>query len=164
MPSRSPPRTNGRLLIRDVEVQAAACRDRVDQGLQRRRWGRFGPCGPPALQRDPGESQARTARSARGQDGASGGPAACGPPLSAAGFRPRSCRFARCRMGGPGVPAEAERAVDQHLVATDGDVGADLEVGPAELVLDLLVALLDGLITNGKFCCVRWLRLSLPWW
>ena len=35
----------------------------------------------------------------------------------------------------PGVPAEAERAVDQHLVPADGDVGADLEVGPAQLVL-----------------------------
>src|SRR5277367_1096407 len=43
----------------------------------------------------------------------------------------------------PGVPAEAESAVDQGLVAADGDVGADLEVGPAQLVLDLLVALLD---------------------
>src|SRR5207248_4382882 len=88
-----------------------------------------------------GESQARTARSVRGQDG--GGPAACGPPLSAAGCRPRGCGFAWCRMVlEPGGPAEAERAVDQHLVAADGEVGADLEVGPAELVLDLLVALL----------------------
>jgi hypothetical protein len=40
----------------------------------------------------------------------------------------------------PGVPAEAERAVDQGLVATDRDIGADLEVGPAQLVFDLLVA------------------------
>src|SRR6266702_8256123 len=46
-------------------------------------------------------------------------------------------------MGEPGVPAEAEGAVDQDLVAADGEVGADLEVSPAELVLDLLVALLD---------------------
>src|SRR5262249_36404394 len=43
----------GSLLIRDVEVQAVACRDRVDQGLQRRWRGRLRPCGPPALQRDP---------------------------------------------------------------------------------------------------------------
>ncbi|MEU0566970.1 hypothetical protein ABZ297_16510 [Nonomuraea sp. NPDC005983] len=28
-------------------------------------------------------------------------------------------------------------------MAADGDVGTDLEVGPAQLVLDLLVALLD---------------------
>jgi hypothetical protein len=46
--------TSGSLLIRDVEVQAAACRDRVDQGLQRWGRGRRGPCLPPALQRDPG--------------------------------------------------------------------------------------------------------------
>src|SRR6266566_3862123 len=97
-----------------------------------------------------GESQARTARSARGQDGGGGGTASRGPPLSAAGL------WLRCRVivprrviGEPGGPAEAERAVDQDLVAADGEVGADLEVGPAELVFDLLAALLDGLITNG---------------
>jgi hypothetical protein len=41
------------------------------------------------------------------------------------------------------VPAKAECAVDQGLVAADGDVGADLEVGPAQLVFDLFAALLD---------------------
>src|SRR5438552_14387753 len=111
-----------------------------------------------------GESQARTARSARGQDGAGRGPAARGPPLSAAGPGLRCRVVLRRVIGEPGGPAEAERAGDQHLVAADRDIGADLEVGPAEFVLDLLVALLDGLITNGKFCCVRWLRLSLTWW
>ena len=40
---------NGGLLGWDVEVQAAACRDRVDQGLHLRRRGRLGPCSPPAL-------------------------------------------------------------------------------------------------------------------
>src|SRR2546430_5431079 len=112
-----------------------------------------------------GESQARTARSARGQDGAGGGMAACGPPLSAAGFRLRRRSLAwRGVVAEPGSPAEGERAVDQCLVAADRDLGADLEVGPAEFVLDLLVTLFDGLITNGKFCCVRRLRLSLTWW
>ncbi|MGH3193256.1 MAG: hypothetical protein ACRDOL_39600, partial [Streptosporangiaceae bacterium] len=28
----------------------------------------------------------------------------------------------------------------------------------------LAVVLLDGLITNDKFCCVRRVRLSLTWW
>jgi len=46
--------SSGSLLIRDVEVQAAACRDRVDQGLQLGRRGRLRPCLPPALQRYPG--------------------------------------------------------------------------------------------------------------
>src|SRR5947207_15460511 len=45
---------NGSLLIRDVEVQAAACRDRADQGLQLRGRGRLRPGASPALQRDPG--------------------------------------------------------------------------------------------------------------
>ena len=31
-------------------------------------------------------------------------------------------------------------------------------------LLGKLVILFDGLITNGKFCCVRQLRLSLTWW
>jgi hypothetical protein len=36
--------TSGSLLIRDVEVQAAACRDRVDQGLQLRGHGDVSGC------------------------------------------------------------------------------------------------------------------------
>ena len=32
------------------------------------------------------------------------------------------------------------------------------------LALALLVAFFDGLITNGKFCCVRRVQLSLTWW
>ncbi len=91
-----------------------------------------------------GESQARTARSARGQDGAGGGTAGRGPPLFAAGFRPRRPTVALRRLiSEPGGPAEAERAVDQGLMPADRGVGADLEVGPAQLVFDLLVALLD---------------------
>jgi hypothetical protein len=43
----------------------------------------------------------------------------------------------------PGRPAEAERAVDQDLVAADRDIGTDLEIGPAQLILHLLAALLD---------------------
>ena len=90
-----------------------------------------------------GESQARTARSARGQDGG-GGTAAREPPLSAAGLWPRFCTVVLRRViSEPGSPAEAERAVDQRLVAADREVGADLEVGPAQLVFDLLVALLN---------------------
>src|SRR5689334_1284150 len=47
----------------------------------------------------PGGSQARTARSARGQDGAGGGPAGSGPPLSAAGSG-RRCRVLLRRVIG----------------------------------------------------------------
>ena len=41
---------------------------------------------------------------------------------------------------------------------------ADLVVVQADLALGLLEALLDGLITNGKFCCTRRGRLGLTWW
>jgi len=44
-------------------------------------------------------------------------------------------------IGEPGVPAEAEGAVDQGLVTSDRGVGAHLEVGLAQLVFDLFAAL-----------------------
>ena len=48
--------------------------------------------------------------------------------------------------------------------AVPGGPGGDLAaVQPADL-LGLLVVFLDGLITNGKFCCVRRVRLSLGRW
>jgi hypothetical protein len=49
-------------------------------------------------------------------------------------------------------------------VPVPGVVTADLAVVEPGLVLGCLEALFDGLITNGKFCCVRRLRLSLTWW
>ncbi len=42
----------------------------------------------------------------------------------------------------PRSPAEGKRAQDQGPVPADGAVAADLEVGPAQFVFDLLVALL----------------------
>jgi hypothetical protein len=41
---------NGSLLITDVEVQAVACTDGVEQFLELAGRGRLGPGGPPALQ------------------------------------------------------------------------------------------------------------------
>src|SRR6266536_904292 len=35
---------------------------------------------------------------------------------------------------------------------------------PAQVGLDLVDGGLDGLITNGKFCCTRRVRLRLTWW
>jgi len=87
-----------------------------------------------------GESQARTAQCPRPERCRRDGGARA--PLSANRFRPRCCRFVHCgAVVEPGVPAEAERAGDQHLMAADRGIGADLEVGPAQLVLDLLVTL-----------------------
>src|SRR5215218_9235189 len=51
--------------------------------------------------------------------------------------------------GGPAVP---------------GAPAADLMGVQATKALAGLEALLDGLITNGKFCCVRRMQLSLTWW
>ena len=70
------------------------------------------------------------------------------------------------------------------LLALDGDCDGEVDVGeqadrgpavprcPADdlpgvqagALLGELVIFLDGLITNGKFCCVRRLGLSLSWW
>jgi len=52
----------------------------------------------------------------------------------------------------------------QGDVPVPGVVTADLVLVQPGLGLGRLEAFLDGLITNGKFCCVRWVRLSLSWW
>jgi hypothetical protein len=52
----------------------------------------------------------------------------------------------------------------QGGVAVPGVIAADLVMVEAGLVLGALEALLDGLITNGMFCCVRQVQLSLTWW
>jgi hypothetical protein len=101
-------------------VQAAACADGVDQALQLRGRGRLGPCGPPALQHGPWGSQARTARSARGQDGAAGGTAAPEPPLSASGFRLRRRSPAWCgAVTEPGGPAPGVVAAYKNLARVE---------------------------------------------
>ena len=53
------------------------------------------------------------------------------------------------RGGAPAVPAGP---------------GGDLALVQACGALAGLEVLFDGLITNGKFCCVRQVRLSLTWW
>jgi hypothetical protein len=76
----------------------AACRDRVDQGLQLRRRGRLGPCGPPALQHGPG-----------------------GKPGADRAQRPRPGRRRR-RSGGvrpPSLRHRAWAAVPRHAAAGD---------------------------------------------
>jgi hypothetical protein len=129
-----------------------ACADGVDQGLEFGRRGCVAPGSPAALEGGPGIEP--------GPDGSDclrpvgllaswgrWGPA--GPPLSwtrrPGGRRVRGDEggLPLRRLGEAGVPAERERAGDQGLVAADRGVGADLEVGPAEFVLDLFVALLD---------------------
>jgi hypothetical protein len=49
-------------------------------------------------------------------------------------------------------------------MAVPAGVGAAFEVVQAQAGFQFAVVVLDGLITNGKFCCVRRLELSLTWW
>jgi len=92
-------------------------------------------------------SQACTARTATGHELLTAGSA----PMSGRRCPPRGRRdgrrVGRCRLpsvvGKPCLPTKRERACDQRPVPADGPIRANLEVGPTELTLDLLVALLD---------------------
>jgi hypothetical protein len=66
----------------------------------------------------------------------------------------------------PGVPHHDQGADEQgeRDGALDGAAGAGAGLAGAQDVAGVGEGLLDGLITNGKFCCVRWVRLSLSWW
>jgi hypothetical protein len=66
------------------------------------------------------------------------------------------------QRGGDG--ADGQGCHDQHRVPGNRGVEADLGLVQPEAVLAELKVLLDGLITNDKFCCVWRLRLSLTWW
>jgi hypothetical protein len=66
----------------------------------------------------------------------------------------------------PGSGHGEERAGEQadRGPAVPGGPGGDLAaVQPADLLGQLMI-FFDGLITNGKFCCVRRVLLSLTWW
>jgi hypothetical protein len=66
----------------------------------------------------------------------------------------------------PGVPYD-DQCVDEQGErdgALDSAAGAVAGLAGAEDVAGVGEGLLDGLITNGKFCCVRRVRLSLTWW
>jgi hypothetical protein len=65
-----------------------------------------------------------------------------------------------------GVPGD-DQGVDEQGErdgALDGAAGPGAGLAGAEDVAGIGEGLLDGLITNGKFCCVRRVRLSLSWW
>src|SRR6266566_3277598 len=66
----------------------------------------------------------------------------------------------------PGVPDHDQRAGQHGERDSPLDRAADAVAGlaAAQDVADVAEGLLDGLITNDKFCCVRRLRLSLTWW
>jgi hypothetical protein len=72
----------------------------------------------------------------------------------------------------PGKPARVEHEYARHgalalLAALDVDTGKAFAATPATTGIAPFMDLMgqvDGLITNGKFCCVRRVRLSLTWW
>jgi hypothetical protein len=125
-------------------------------GLQRQRQAAVAAAGAAALAtmtassapaRSKGVSQACTARNATGHelgvaDSAPMPTRRCPPRGQRGGLGVRR-RWLGGVLGEEGLPAERERTADQHPVAADRPVGADLEVAPAQLALDLLVALLD---------------------
>ena len=64
--------------------------------------------------------------------------------------------------GGRGEEGAGEQA--DGGPAVPGRPGRDLAAVQAGGLLVYLVIFLDGLIANGKFCCVRRVQLSLTWW
>ncbi len=64
-----------------------------------------------------------------------------------------------CRQYSPRPDGERRWDLAYQLLARRGGHGSQ-----PGLALGLLETLFDGLITNGKFCCVRRVRLSLTWW
>ncbi len=69
-------------------------------------------------------------------------------------------------VAGGGVPADRDCLAGEHERdrALDRGRGAVAGLPTAEQLLRVLDRDLDGLITNGKFCCVRRVQLSLTWW
>ena len=56
------------------------------------------------------------------------------------------------------------RRTARAIVPSTAGRGAVAGLPTAEQLLRVLDRDLDGLITNGKFCCVRRVQLSLTWW
>jgi hypothetical protein len=82
-------------------------------------------------------------------------------------FPPRHRGLPRGGDGVRGAQAqvleEGEGELRQQRVVVQPDPGAPLEVIQPQLLLELLVRLLHGLITNDKFCLTRRTQLRLSW-
>ena len=86
---------------------------------------------------------------------------------AAAAARARPGRWSDRRSRFWVQPLQGDEGVgdrDQGDVVVPAGPGAALEVVQPQRVLELVVVVFDGLITNGKFCCTRRVRLSLTWW
>jgi hypothetical protein len=73
--------------------------------------------------------------------------------------RPARLVWVQPLQGDNGVSGRDQRQV----VVPTTEAGA-LEVVKTKAVFELAVVVLDGLITNGRFCCTRRVRLHLTWW
>src|SRR4051794_3003220 len=90
------------------------------------------------------------ARRISGSEGCGGGPL-------------RSTFFPPPRRPQAPVLQVGEGNAGHQRVPVQAGPGPALEVAEAELLLELLVPLLNGLIANDKFCLTRTLRLHLSW-
>jgi hypothetical protein len=69
-------------------------------------------------------------------------------------------------VAGGGVPADGGCLAGEHERERPLDRGRGAVAGlpGPEQLLRIFNREFDGLITNGKFCCVRRVQLSLTWW
>lgn len=62
------------------------------------------------------------------------------------------------------VGQEGIGEADQMQVCNCRPIGAILVVAEPQQLLQVFHPLLDGMISNDKFCCTRWGVLQLSWW
>ena len=62
------------------------------------------------------------------------------------------------------LPADRQGCEDDRQVRFDRVALAVVDRSGLQVAFGHSEGVLDGLITNDKFCCVRRLRLSLTWW
>src|SRR6266545_35160 len=101
-----------------------------------------------------------------GDLGDGGAVPAAGDDAGAAG-RAAATRSGRRHQIWGAEPLQGQEAVrdrDQRDVVVPAHPAATFEMIQPQGALQFAVILLDGLITNGKFCCTRRVRLRLTWW
>jgi len=62
------------------------------------------------------------------------------------------------------VGQEGIGKADQMQVCNCRPIGAILVMPEPQQLLDVFQPLLNGMISNDKFCCTRWGVLQLSWW
>jgi hypothetical protein len=76
-----------------------------------------------------------------------------------------TCPSTLCTMAfNAQVGQEGVGEADQMQVCNCRPVGAILVLAEPQQLLHVFHPLLNGTITNDKFCCTRWATLPLSWW